>query len=230
MADAEGGSSKQGIVSRLWRFLWRPSTTIPLAVLLIVGFFGGIVFWGAFHCVARLHQHRRSSASRATRCATIPTPTSRRPSISSTGPAPARSAPTATCRRSSFARSARKSSPRRIVFFHLTGKIDTPEKYEAHRLRDGAVGVGDDEGEQLARMPQLPPERLDGHQRRVRRRGAPSQGGAEGRQHDLHRLPPGHRPHLAEGVCASGATRICSPIPNAWLAIAALKPRAAESN
>lgn len=34
---------------RVWEWFWRPSGTIALGVILIVGGFGGIVFWGGLH-------------------------------------------------------------------------------------------------------------------------------------------------------------------------------------
>ena len=104
------------------------------------------------------------------------------------------------------------------LFFHITGKIDTPEKYEAHRLEMAISVWKHAEGGRLARMPQLPSECVDGHQRRVRWRGAPPQAGAEGRQHDLHRLPPGDRTHAAQGVRATGGSTQLFADPNAWLA------------
>jgi cytochrome c-type protein NapC len=43
--------SKQnpGALRRLWRFLRKPSAKWSLLTLLVVGFFGGILFWGGFH-------------------------------------------------------------------------------------------------------------------------------------------------------------------------------------
>ena len=43
--------SKQnpGALRRLWRFLRKPSAKWSLLTLLVVGFFGGIFFWGGFH-------------------------------------------------------------------------------------------------------------------------------------------------------------------------------------
>jgi cytochrome c-type protein NapC len=43
--------SKQnpGIFRRSWRYLRKPSAKWSLLTLLLVGFFGGIIFWGGFH-------------------------------------------------------------------------------------------------------------------------------------------------------------------------------------
>jgi cytochrome c-type protein NapC len=43
--------SKQnpGFFRRSWRFLRKPSATWSLLTLLVVGFFGGIFFWGGFN-------------------------------------------------------------------------------------------------------------------------------------------------------------------------------------
>jgi cytochrome c-type protein NapC len=38
-----------GALKRFWRFLARPSAKYPLLAILVVGFFGGIFFWGGFH-------------------------------------------------------------------------------------------------------------------------------------------------------------------------------------
>ena len=38
-----------GFLRRFWRFLRRPSAKWSLLTLLLVGFFGGIVFWGGFN-------------------------------------------------------------------------------------------------------------------------------------------------------------------------------------
>jgi len=139
MADAEGGSSKKSFVSRLWRFLWRPSTTIPLAALLIVGFFGGIVFWGALHfaldftstekfCIS-CHEMRDHSY------------TDLKDTIHFVNRTGTRAICTDCHVPKEFIRKiGAKIIATKDVFFHLTGKIDTPEKYEAHRL-EMAVSV-----------------------------------------------------------------------------------------
>src|SRR5512146_1287538 len=42
-------SGKAGFIRRMWDILRRPSAQYSLGVLLVVGFIGGIAFWGAFN-------------------------------------------------------------------------------------------------------------------------------------------------------------------------------------
>ncbi len=46
MADS---SKQKGALGRLWGWLRRPSGTISVLLLLVVGFGSGVVFWGGFH-------------------------------------------------------------------------------------------------------------------------------------------------------------------------------------
>ena len=49
--DTDAPVMKAGFIRRLWRWLRSPSGTLSLGALLILGFVGGIVFWGGFHTV-----------------------------------------------------------------------------------------------------------------------------------------------------------------------------------
>ncbi len=44
-----GGGERPGRIKRLWRWFWRPTGRFSLGTLLIVGFAGGIIFWGGFN-------------------------------------------------------------------------------------------------------------------------------------------------------------------------------------
>ena len=125
---------RRGIVFRFWRFLWRPSTSIPLAMLLVVGFVGGIGFWGGVHlflahtnteafCVS-CHEMRDHSFADLQNTIHFANRTGTR-AICSDCHVP-----------KEFARKiGAKVIATKDLFFHMTGKIDTPEKYEAHRLQ-----------------------------------------------------------------------------------------------
>ena len=49
MAEQENQAKKAGLLTRLWRFVARPSVTFSLGFLTIGGFIIGILFWGGFH-------------------------------------------------------------------------------------------------------------------------------------------------------------------------------------
>jgi cytochrome c-type protein NapC len=49
MTDTPVTTDRPGFLKRLWRLFWSPSGSIALGILLVLGFLGGIVFWGGFH-------------------------------------------------------------------------------------------------------------------------------------------------------------------------------------
>jgi cytochrome c-type protein NapC len=127
--------SKQnpGAIRRFWRFLRKPSAKWSLLTLLVVGFFGGIFFWGGFHtaleatntlpfCISchemrdtvyqeykqTIHYSNRTGV-RAT-CPDCHVPHEWGPKI------------------------LRKMKASFEVWGKITGEIDTPEKFEAKRM------------------------------------------------------------------------------------------------
>lgn len=123
-----------GLVRRLWRFFWSPTGAVSLGVLLIVGFCGGVIFWGGFHwsleltntekfCVTchemrdnvyaeyqgTVHQNN-SSGVRAT-CPDCHVPKDWAPKV------------------------IRKIQASQELYGHfISGVVNTPEKFEEHRL------------------------------------------------------------------------------------------------
>jgi cytochrome c-type protein NapC len=133
MAAEEDNGTKKGWISRLWRFLWRPSTTFSLATLLIVGFFGGIIFWGGFHWAMDLSNTETFCIS----CHEMKDHSYK--DLEKTIHFVNRTGIRATCSDCHVPREWAYKMGRKIIatkdlFFHITGKIDTPEKFEAHRL------------------------------------------------------------------------------------------------
>ncbi len=122
-----------GWIVRLWRFLWRPSTALSLASLLILGFFGGIVFWGGFHWTLELtntetfciscHEMRDEPFKDLEKSIHFVNRTGTR-AICSDCHVPHEWA----------SKIRAKIIASKDLFFHITGKIDTPEKFEQHRL------------------------------------------------------------------------------------------------
>ena len=122
-----------GVFRRSWRFLRKPSMKWSLLTLLLVGFFGGIIFWGGFHtaleatntlpfCISchemrdtvyqeykqTIHYSNRTGV-RAT-CPDCHVPHEWGPKI------------------------LRKMKASFEVWGKITGDIDTPEKFEAKRM------------------------------------------------------------------------------------------------
>jgi cytochrome c-type protein NapC len=127
--------SKQnpGAIRRFWRFLRKPSAKWSLLTLLVVGFFGGIIFWGGFNtgmeatnrlefCIGchemrdnvykeyqqTIHYSNRTGVRAICADCHVPHPW--------------------------IAKIIRKIQASQEVWGALTGYIDTPEKFEAHRM------------------------------------------------------------------------------------------------
>lgn len=141
MAEIPGETSRKGLLARLWELLKRPSTAVPVSVLLLVGIVVGIGFWATFHAVLGytntedfcISCHEMKDRSYADLRETIHF-------VNRTGTR-------AICSDCHVPHEFLPKMKAKIVatkdlFFHMTGKIDTAEKYEAHRLQM-AVSVWD---------------------------------------------------------------------------------------
>lgn len=130
MADA----NRPGLIRRLWRFVRTPVGAVSLGSLLIGGFAAGIVFWGGFHwaleatnterfCISchemrdnvfaeyqgTVHQNNSSGVRATCPDCHVPKPWG--------------------------AKIVRKIQASKELYGHfVTGIIDTPEKFEEHRL------------------------------------------------------------------------------------------------
>ena len=127
--------SKQnpGFLRRTWRFLRRPSATFSLLTLLLAGFAGGIIFWGGFNtgleatntldfCIG-CHEMRDNVYKEWKETIHYSNRTGVR-AICSDCHVP----------HAWTAKMIRKIQASKEVWGKLTGYIDTPEKFEAHRM------------------------------------------------------------------------------------------------
>src|SRR5450631_3435478 len=124
---------KPGVFRRSWRYVRRPSAKFSLLTLLVVGFFGGIIFWGGFNtgmeatntlafCISchemrdnvykeyqqTIHYQNRTGVRAI--CSDCHVPHAWTPKI------------------------IRKIQASMEVWGKITGYIDTPEKFEVHRM------------------------------------------------------------------------------------------------
>lgn len=122
-----------GVLKRVWQFLKQPSAKYSLLTLTLVGFVAGIIFWGGFHtaleatntlefCISchemrdtvyqeykkTIHYSNRTGV-RAT-CSDCHVPKDWGPKL------------------------LRKAEASMEVWGSITGYIDTPEKFETHRM------------------------------------------------------------------------------------------------
>ena len=128
--SAETGGTP-GRLARLWRALRRPSGRWSVAALLILGGVGGVLFWGAFNTA----MERTNTLAFCTSCHSMATPHEEyKKSAHFSNPSGVR-AICSDCHvpRDWTAKVARKIYASRELWHHFTGKIDTPEKFEAHR-------------------------------------------------------------------------------------------------
>ncbi len=175
----------------------RPSAKYSLLSLLVVGFFSGIFFWGGFNtgmeatntlefCIG-CHEMRDNVYVEYKKTIHYSNRTGVR-AICSDCHVP----------KDWTHKMIRKIQASKEVWGKITGVIDTPEKFEAHRLQMAEKRVGADEGQRLARMPQLPQLRRHGCREAEAARLQDAQD-RHRREEDLHRLPQGYRPYQAQG-------------------------------
>ena len=126
-------ASNPGFVRRTWRALRRPSVKWSVLTLLLIGFFGGIIFWGGFNtgmeatnrlefCISchemrdNVYQEYKQTIHYSNRtgvraiCSDCHVPHDWTPKI------------------------IRKIQASRELWGKLTGYVDTKEKFEAHRM------------------------------------------------------------------------------------------------
>jgi cytochrome c-type protein NapC len=123
-----------GLVCKLWRTLWRPSVRYSLGTLLIVGFVAGIIFWGGFNTAMEISNTETFCIS----CHEMEENVFReyKNTIHYTN----RTGVRATCPDCHVPKEWHHKVVRKIqasneLLHKALGSIDTPEKFEAKRLK-----------------------------------------------------------------------------------------------
>jgi cytochrome c-type protein NapC len=168
--------TKPGALRRFWRFLRTPSVRWSLLTLLIVGFFGGLAFWGVFTTTLAV---TNTLAFCSTNCHEMETVTNEyKQSIHYSNRSGVRAGcPDCHVPHSLGPKLYAKMRASKEIWGKLTGVIDTPEKFEAKRME-----LATNQWEIMA---------------------STNSHGREGRRQDLHRLPQGHSSSSAEGISGS---------------------------
>jgi cytochrome c-type protein NapC len=122
-----------GYIRCVWTVLWRPSARYSIAALLIVGGLAGVLFWGGFHWALELSNTESFCISCHEMRDTV------YKELQGTIHFSNRSGVRATCPdchvpKDWFYKVQRKIAATNELFHKVMGTIDTPEKFERHRL------------------------------------------------------------------------------------------------
>ena len=173
MSEPSGAMSRKGLIGfirQLWTFVSRPSGRFSLGALLIAGGLGGILFWGGFNWALEATNSMEFCISCHEMRDTV------YKELQTTIHFKNRSGVTAKCSdchvpHEWFYKMRRKIQASNEVLHKVLGTIDTPEKFETHRLELAERVWASMKVQQFARMPQLPLGRTHGPAEANRRRG-----------------------------------------------------------
>ncbi len=133
MTEASRTDEQDNIVMRAWRTLWRPSA-VSLGVLLIVGGIGGVLGWGGFHWAMELSNTETFCISCHEMRDTV------YKELKETVHFTNRTGVRAICSDCHVPKPWQYKVVRKIqatneLFHKIMGTVDTPEKFEALRLK-----------------------------------------------------------------------------------------------
>ena len=135
MADKQQETAKQaGALARLWRWLRRPSGTASVMTLLFAGLVAGVVFWGGFNTVVEATNTEQFCISCHEMRDNVYAEYKKTIHYSN------RTGVRAVCSDCHVPKDwthkmIRKIQASKEVWGKITGVIDTPEKFETHRLQ-----------------------------------------------------------------------------------------------
>ncbi|MGX9352372.1 NapC/NirT family cytochrome c [Shimia sp. W99] len=124
---------RPGLLGRIWGWFWSPSGVLSVGFTLIVGFMAGILFWGGFHWSMEM----TNTEEFCTGCHTMETNLGEyRETIHYNNHSGVR----AICSDCHVPKEWNHKVKAKVmavkdVYHELMGTIDTPEKYEDHRLK-----------------------------------------------------------------------------------------------
>jgi nitrate/TMAO reductase-like tetraheme cytochrome c subunit len=126
-------ATRKGFIVRVWRVLSRPSARFALATLLTAGGVGGVLFWGGFNWALEVANTETFCISCHEMRETV------YKELQETIHFKNRSGVRATCSdchvpRDWFFKIRRKIQASNELLHKILGTIDTPEKFEQHRL------------------------------------------------------------------------------------------------
>jgi nitrate/TMAO reductase-like tetraheme cytochrome c subunit len=133
MSEPTDTSFHKGFIARIWAFIARPSARISLGVLIIVGGIAGILFWGSFNWAMEISNTEAFCIS----CHEMRDNVYQE--LKQTIHYKNRSGVRAICSdchvpKEWIYKVRRKIQATNELFHHIVGTIDTPEKFEKHRL------------------------------------------------------------------------------------------------
>jgi len=122
------------MITRIWKWFWRPSATISLGVIAIVSGLGGVIFWGGFNTFMEYTNTLPFCISCHEMESTV------YPEYKKTIHYSNRTGVRVICSdchvpKDWTAKLVRKIKATKEVYHWLAGTINTPEKFEAHRLQ-----------------------------------------------------------------------------------------------
>jgi nitrate/TMAO reductase-like tetraheme cytochrome c subunit len=133
MSEPTETASHKGFIARIWAFIARPSARFSLGVLIIAGGILGVLFWGGFNWAMELS----NTEAFCTSCHEMRS--NPYEELKQTIHYKNRSGVRAVCSDCHVPKQWvykvwRKIEATNELFHHILGSIDTPEKFEKHRL------------------------------------------------------------------------------------------------
>ncbi|WP_428641051.1 NapC/NirT family cytochrome c [Roseibium sp.] len=133
----ENDTPKRGLIGRVWNGFWSPVAAFSVGFIVIAGFLGGIMFWGAFNWAMELTNTEEFCVS----CHTMETNLGEyRETVHYNNHSGVR----AICSDCHVPHEWQYKVKAKIiavkdVYHEIMGTISTPEKYEEHRLKMAAL-------------------------------------------------------------------------------------------